>query len=172
MGGLSYLYTKSNKGRKSDDIVFEGKDNLYGVSLKYTYAPTGNNKESEIALQGEYLFRDEKGQYDVENAGFVPYDSNSSGWYAQGSYKFLTNWKVGYRYAQMRPDDVPNGLKDTVLDAKDHKPEMHSVMAEWDNSEFSRIRMQYNYDKSTIKDDNQIILEYTMSFGAHGAHSF
>ena len=35
------------------------KDNLYGLSLKYTYAPTGNNKETELALQGEYLLGDE-----------------------------------------------------------------------------------------------------------------
>jgi len=172
LAGFSYLYAKSNEGRETDDIVFKGKDNLYGLSLKYTFAPTGNNKESELALQGEYLFRDEKGKYNIEDAGFEQYNSNSSGWYLQGTYKFMTNWKVGYRYAQMRPDNVPDALKDTPLDAKGHKPEMHSVMAEWDNSEFSRIRLQYNYDKASKKDDNQIVLEYTMSFGAHGAHSF
>ena len=172
LGGLSYLYAKSNKGRESDDIEFKGKDHLYGLSLRYTYAPSGNNKESEFALQGEYLFRNEKGQYDVENAGFVPYNNNSSGWYVQGSYKFLTNWKIGYRYAFMHPDEVPAGLADTQLDAEGHKPRMHSLMLQWDNSEFSRIRLQYNYDKSNAKDDNQIIFEYTMSFGAHGAHSF
>ena len=172
LAGVSYLYAKSNKGRESDDITFKGKDNLYGLSLKYTYAPTGNNKESELALQGEYLFRDEKGKYNVENAGFEPYDNKSSGWYLQGTYKFMSNWKVGYRYAQMRPDDVPDVFKDTPLDSQGHKPEIHSLMAEWNNSEFSRIRLQYNYDKTSKKDDNQIVLEYTMSFGAHGAHSF
>ena len=84
----------------------------------------------------------------------------------------MSNWKVGYRYAQMRPDDVPNGFKETPLDSQGHKPEIHSLMAEWNNSEFSRVRLQYNYDKTSKKDDNQIVLEYTMSFGAHGAHSF
>ena len=172
VGGFSYLYSKSNKGRESDDIVFKGKDNLYGLSLKYTYAPTGNNKESELSLQGEYLLRDEKGKYNVEDTDFVQYNNNSAGWYAQASYKFLTNWKTGYRYSQMRSDNVPEDLKDTPLDADGYKPEIHSVMLQWDNSEFSRIRLQYNYDKSNRKDDNQIILEYTMSFGAHGAHSF
>lgn len=172
LAGFSYLYAKSNKGRESDDIVFKGKDNLYGLSLKYTYAPSGNNKESELAIQGEYLFRNEKGKYNIEDAGFKQYNNNSSGWYLQGTYKFLTNWKVGYRYAQMRPDDVPNSFKDTPLDSQGHKPEMHSLMAEWNNSEFSRIRLQYNYDKTSKKDDNQIVLEYTVSFGAHGAHSF
>lgn len=172
LAGFSYLYAKSNKGRESDDIVFRGKDNLYGFSLKYSYAPTGNNKESEFAVQGEYLYRDEKGFYNIEDAGFEKYDNTSSGWYVQGSYKFLTNWKVAYRYAQMRPDKVPDALEDTPLDAEGHKPEMHSVMAEWNNSEFSRIRLQYNRDKSNKKNDNQVILEYTMSFGAHGAHGF
>ncbi len=172
LAGFSYLYAKNNKERESDDVLFKGKDNLYGFSLKYTYAPTGNNRETEFAFQGEYLFRDEKGKYNIEDAGFEQYNNNSSGWYMQGTYKFMTNWKVGYRYAQMRPDKVPDALKDTLLDAKGHKPEMHSVMAEWDNSEFSRIRLQYNNDKTNKKNDDKIVLEYTMSFGAHGAHGF
>lgn len=170
--GFSYLYTDNDKGRTSDDIVFKGKDNLYDLSLKYNYAPTGNNKESELTLQGEYLFRNEEGQYDIEDTGFEQYNNNSSGWYIQGTYKFLTNWKIGYRYSQMRSDTVPNALKNTSLDANNHKPEIHTLMTEWNNSEFSSIRLQYSYDKSNTKTDNQVMLEYTISFGAHGAHSF
>lgn len=170
--GLSYLYAKSNKGRESEDLIFRGKDNLYGVSLKYSYAPTGNNNESEFVLQGEYLIRDEKGDYSLEGLNNVEYNNKTNGWYLQTTYKFLSNWKVGYRYAQMNPDDLTDELKGTELDDRGQKPEMHSLMAEWKNSEFSRIRLQYNYDKSGIDDDNQLILEYTMSFGAHNGHSY
>lgn len=172
LAGLSYLYAKSNKGRESDGILFKGKDNLYGISLKYTIAPDGNNKYSEIAIQGEYLFRDEKGKYFIEDSDAAKFNNKSSGWYIQGTYKFLSNYRIGYRYSQMSPDNVPNSLKDTALDAENHNPEIHSLMAEWNNSEFSRIRLQYNYDRSGPKDDNQFILEYTISFGAHGAHSY
>ena len=102
----------------------------------------------------------------------VENNSKTNGWYVQATYKFLSNWKIGYRYAVMNPDDVALGLKDTVLDDMGHKPEIHSLMGEWNNSEFSRIRLQYNYDQSSEKEDNQIILEYTMSFGAHNGHSY
>ncbi len=173
LAGLSYLYTKSREdGRESEDLVFRGKDNLYGASLKYTWAPTGNNKDSELTLQGEYLFRDEKGNYQVEDEDPVRFNSKTSGWYVQSTYKFEQNWKIGYRYARMQADSAPNGLKDTVLDAKNHHPETHSLMAEWNNSEFSRIRLQYNYDRSSKRDNHGIVLEYTMSFGAHTAHTY
>ncbi|MBR1778564.1 MAG: hypothetical protein IJ752_08305 [Alphaproteobacteria bacterium] len=173
LAGFSYLYAKSAEdGRRTDSLRFEGKDHLYAASLKYSFVPNGNNKESEFVLSGEYLFRNEKGNYIDTDGPAGKFDNKSSGWYAQSTFKFLTNWKIGYRYAQMKPKETPAALEDTILNAEHHKPEMHSVMAEWDNSEFSRIRVQYNRDKTGFKNDNQLIVQYTMSFGAHGAHSY
>ena len=173
LAGVSYLYAKSKDAeRQTDALTFDGKDHLYAASLKYSYAPNGNNKQSEFVLSGEYMFRNEKGEYDDGNGSAGDFDSKTSGWYAQSTFKFLTNWKIGYRYAQMKPKKTSAALNNTVLNAEHHKPEMHSIMAEWDNSEFSRIRLQYNRDKTGFKNDNQIIVQYTMSFGAHGAHSY
>jgi hypothetical protein len=45
-------------------------------------------------------------------------------------------------------------------------------MADWSPSEFSRLRLQYNRDKSRPVVDNQWTLQYIMSLGAHGAHEF
>ena len=40
-------------------------------------------------------------------------------------------------------------------------------------SEFSRIRLQYNRDVSQpARVDNQVLLQYTLSLGAHGAHQY
>lgn len=46
-------------------------------------------------------------------------------------------------------------------------------MVDWSNSEFSRIRVQYNHESpgDGIEDD-QILLQYIMSLGAHGAHKY
>lgn len=170
MGGFSYLHANSNGNRETDDIIFNGKDNLYNAFLKYTYAPNGNNKESEFALLGEYIFRDEDGSYQLEDIEKTQFNNNTNGFYVQGTYKFLTNYKIGYLYSALNSDDVPDNLKESDLDS--HNPTVHSVMAEWNNSEFSRIRLQYNLDKTDLKDDNQFIIEYTMSFGAHTAHSY
>jgi len=51
-------------------------------------------------------------------------------------------------------------------------PNRYSLMVDWSNSEFSRVRFQYNFDQATGEDDNQFGLQYIYSIGAHGAHSF
>ena len=45
-------------------------------------------------------------------------------------------------------------------------------MIDWTNSEYSRIRLQYNEDNTTTQSDNQLLVQYTMSLGAHAAHSY
>jgi hypothetical protein len=45
-------------------------------------------------------------------------------------------------------------------------------MADFSNSEFSRMRLQFARDESRPEPDNQIVFQYLMSLGAHGAHRF
>ena len=53
-----------------------------------------------------------------------------------------------------------------------HVPK-HSLMVDWSPSEFSRLRLQFARDYSRMNEpDNQIFLQYIMSLGAHGAHTF
>ena len=51
-------------------------------------------------------------------------------------------------------------------------PTRYSLMVDWSNSEFSRMRFQYNHDSASVDSDNQFGLQYIFSIGAHGAHSF
>ena len=60
----------------------------------------------------------------------------------------------------------------TVLDDQGHTPKRDSVMIDYSNSEFSRLRLQYNRDQSQPQTDNQWFVQYQMSLGAHGAHIF
>jgi hypothetical protein len=45
---------------------------------------------------------------------------------------------------------------------------------EFNPTEFSRIRLQYNYDQSARDDkvNNEILLQVILAIGAHGAHPF
>jgi hypothetical protein len=44
---------------------------------------------------------------------------------------------------------------------------------EFNPTEFSRIRLQYNYDKSDPNKVNQeIFLQFLIAVGAHGAHAY
>ena len=46
-------------------------------------------------------------------------------------------------------------------------------MVDYSWSEFSRLRLQFAQDKSMLgTTENQWILQYIMSLGAHGAHRF
>ena len=44
---------------------------------------------------------------------------------------------------------------------------------EFNPTEFSRIRLQYNYDKSDPQKENQeIFLQFILAIGTHGAHAY
>lgn len=174
--GLSTLQGSSNGRATNEDAVnFTGDTQLYIADARYTYAPTGNSANQEIILQGEYFKRYEDGSYeDTEAAtGNVALDDDSSGWYTQAVYKWAPKWRAGVRYSQLEAADTPAGLAGSALDAEGHNADSFSTMVDWTNSEFSRLRLQYNHEElaSGIEDD-QLILQYTMSLGAHGAHKF
>ena len=54
----------------------------------------------------------------------------------------------------------------------DHSPSRISAMADFSNSEFSRLRLQVSRDHSRPQVDDQFVVQYIMSLGAHGAHRF
>ncbi len=174
--GASWLGTKTpGRVTNEDTVTFIGDNNLYATDLRYTWAPTGNSREQEVTLQGEYMLRKENGIYNDSTAdtGDVAFNENQSGLYAQATYKFLPSFRVGVRYSMLEAPDAPGALIGSALDSNGHNPQTYSLMTDWTNSEFSRVRLQYNReDLSQGKQDNQIILQYIMSIGAHGTHKY
>lgn len=176
LGGYA-LSGEAEGGRltNEDFVTFIGDTDLYAADLRYTWAPTGNAQNQEVTLQGEYFWRNENGTYEDTDAGtgVVAFDDHTSGWYAQGVYKFLPQWRVGARYSRMESADTPAGLLGSALDSGGHNPDAIGLMTDWTNSEFSRLRVQYNRERlSAGANDNQFILQYIMSLGAHGAHKY
>ena len=173
----SYFLSSDLNSRTSneDTVTFIGQSDLYAADLRYTLAPSGNPTQSEVILQAEYFQRSEDGTYEDSNAGTgtVSFDDKSSGWYLQGVYKFAPSWRVGARYAQMNNSGVPAGLIGSALDSAGHDPATISVMADWTNSEFGRMRLQYNREElAQGSRDDQYLLQYVISIGAHGAHAY
>lgn len=166
LAGVSYLRAKAVE-RVNGDLTFNGVSNVYIVDAKYTWSPNGNLANEFLVLQGEYFRGRSDGNYNA-----VDYNENSTGWYAQAVYKFHPQWKVGYRLARMNAPGVPSAFIGSALDNDGHDPLTQSVLLEFDNSEFSSLRLQYTRDESGPLTDNAGALLYTISMGAHGAHKY
>jgi len=157
---------------------FSGESRVYGLDAVWKWAPDGNPSIRNFKLQFEYLNRKEEGTVTIlgsEPPQAASYDGTQDGWYAQAVFQFMPQWRVGLRYDQVRADNTGSDndvFEEAGLDDESARPERISVMLDWSNSEFSRIRLQYNYDNSRDEKDHQMFLQYTMSLGSHGAHQF
>ena len=189
--GLSHLWT-SPRDRAYADLdstgkgvvnSFTGKSRLWVLDAVLKWAPNGNPTYNNFKLQGEYFRRNEDGNLTFDKAGAALTDgltSRQSGWYLQGVYQFLPQWRVGYRYDRLDSGTTNIGLVNSgALSAADfpilggYNPKRNTLMVDWNPSEFSRIRLQFARDYSRLNQpDNQILLQYIVSLGAHGAHRF
>ena len=180
--GLSYVRT-SPQDRAVPDMdalgtqSFTGGSNLWIADFILKWAPGGNPMVTNFKLQGEYFRRKESGDLNFNNVNSGDYSSRQSGWYLQGIYQFMPQWRVGYRYDQLSHGTVSNSLGLTAADSPllltDYNPERNTLMVDWSPTEFSRIRLQLASDKSRFGvTDRQLLLQYIYSLGAHGAHTF
>ncbi|RZI44193.1 hypothetical protein EGT07_01830 [Herbaspirillum sp. HC18] len=192
--GVSFLRTNA-AGRTYEDIdstgagvtnAISGHADTWIVDGVYKWAPNGNATQTNFKLQGEYFRRKESGTltYDTlaQSLGTAAgaYASAQSGWYLQGVYQFKPMWRAGLRYDKLYSGTPDIGLVNSgALSAADFQrllswnPSRATVMLDYSPSEFSRFRMQFARDRSRPEaTDSQFFLQYIMSLGAHGAHTF
>jgi len=192
--GLSVLSTRASMRNWTDldaagiDVTnsFTGRSRMWIADAVWKWAPGGNATQRNFKLQGELFRRTENGSltYDTlaQSLGTAtgPYRSAQSGWYVQGVYQWMANWRVGLRQDRLNSGNAAIGLVDAGLLApgdfpalQPHKPARTSLMVDWSPSEFSRLRLQLARDRSRPGSaDSQVFLQYIMSLGAHGAHGF
>ena len=148
---------------------FTGDTNTWVVDGVVKWAPSPRR---ELKLQGEYMRREESGE--IASAVLVAddYRNTQSGWYLQSVYQFTPRWRVGARYDALdsgtpRYTLAPDGLHSA-------NPDRLSVMLDWNPSEFSRLRAQYDWDDTRDDGDQDRVLrlQYIYGLGAHGAHKY
>jgi hypothetical protein len=170
----------SHDGGDEEVVSFTGGSEVYGITALYKWAPRGNYRQRFLSLQGEYFYRDESGQLEIFEADgtledATRYSGTQEGFYLQGVYQFMPQWRAGLRYDHLNTDnrgDDDDVLEEAGLDDEGINPKRYSAMLSWHPSEFTSIRFQYNRDKSYEASDDQFVLQYTMSLGAHSAHAF
>ena len=178
--GLSHLRTDPHD-REFDDPgagvtdSFTGASRLWVLSGVLKWAPHGNATIHNLKLQGEYFRRKEEGAlvFDSRGAALASgFSSRQSGGYAQVVYQFRPQWRAGYRYDRLDSGSV-NADTSTFPILAAYQPKKHSLMVDWSPSEFSRVRLQLARDYSRAGEpDTQAFLQYVVSLGAHGAHTF
>ena len=195
--GLSYVKT-SPQNRSYEDVdslggaiinSFTGDAKLWIADAILKWAPNGNSTYNNFKLQGEYFRFRQNGQLAYDDSAGTgafgsladAFESRQSGWYVQGVYQFMPQWRVGYRHDRLNFGTVNNsivlnGLGPTAADfplLTPHDPSRNTLMLDWSPTEFSRVRLQFASDKSRLgATDNQVFVQYIHSLGAHGAHKF
>ena len=168
--GPSVMTGKTKTDSVADDTEFRGTSTLYGFEFTYKWKPS---KTQGLTVQSEYQYRRQSG--DLEDDVALTTESlkrAQDGLYIQAVYQ-LGRWRAGARY------DVLGLFKDDyILSGTDQdfekKPWRASGMLEFNPTEFSRIRLQYNHDKSVRegKANQELFLQFVFGIGAHGAHPF
>ena len=189
--GLSWL-SQQAENREFDDVAgngapvvnaFSGDTKTWVADAVLKWSPHGNANLHSFKLQAEYMQRTENGRlaFDATGQNLIGgYHSRQSGWYLQGVYQFMPRWRFGVRYDLLDSGAVNIGLVEQhLLPASAFTaltpatPSRVTAMFDWSPSEFSRLRLQYAWDRARLSEhDQQLMLQYLYSIGAHGAHKF
>lgn len=153
------------------------RSNLYGVDFFAKYRPLKNNPYQEVSLQSEFMWRQaETPEEELEDYGF----------YAEAMYRFAKRWNTGLRF------DFTDTKTPVHEEHDDHEHEEEeddhghddmlgllgrayriSPMLTFNPTEFSRIRLQYDYlNQDYGPNQHAIFLQFQYAIGAHGAHPF
>jgi hypothetical protein len=136
----------------------------------------------DVSFQGEWLWRHTDATHYsldlVQRVSQTALERRQSGFYAQVVAKFSLRMRGGFRYDLLQGNAITeNGVRGDLLE---NLPRL-STMLEYSPTEFSRIRLQYTYDRSRASETaqqlnrttvNEVSLQVNLAIGAHGAHSF
>ncbi len=157
---------------------FTGSSQTAGLDFVWKYAPNGNIRERYWKVQGEYFQRRESGNLTYDTAGkniTDTYAVTKTGWYLQTVWQYMPRWRTGLRYDRLDPGSAEVGALNAayVIANYGYTPTRTTWMLDYSPSEFSRFRLQLAQDDSRQGlQDNQVFIQYIMSMGAHGAHSY
>lgn len=168
--GVSMLrgYTLTEKA--AEDSLFRGKSSIYDFEFTYKWK---KSKFKGLSIQGEYMRRAQEGTLHSGTSA-DEFKRDQDGFYLQAVYLFGDGrWRTGLRYDRLSVfnDCFRLGSEELALG---RDPYRISAMAEYNPTEFSRIRLQYNHDRSSSGNriNREFILQFIFGIGAHAAHAY
>lgn len=170
LGDLHRLQPSGDSGILADSRVIAWDFTLKYLLDSYRY----------VTLQFEYLHRRITGDkvFADNRVGTTELDLTHSGYYAELVYRFTRRWRAGLRYDRMLTVDNLY-LNPLLSDATclPPSPDQLSAMLEFNPSEFSRLRLQYNTNRARTLGNqpfrlHEFYIHINLAIGAHGAHKF
>ncbi len=200
VGNLLYIFHMANFFDVSDSLGVslgasfatgsnasgpDERSNLYGVDFFAKYRPLRNNPYQEVSVQSEFMWRQaETPEEELEDYGF----------YAEAIYRFAKRWNTGVRFdltdtnTPITEEDEEEagveqaGLSQVVRQDEEEEEGMLgllgrayriSPMLTFSPSEFSRIKLEYDYlNQNYGPDQHAVFLQFMYAIGAHGAHPY
>jgi hypothetical protein len=168
--GPSFLTGKAKIATVADDTFFSGTSDLFGFELVYKWKPS---RSRSFIFQSEYLVRRQNGDLtDLLSSAANPLKRSQDGAYFQALYQW-ERWRFGARY-----DVLDLFKKDFELAGVPQdfgkQPWRATGALEFNPTEFSRLRLQYNRDDSARNGtiNNELFFQVLLGIGAHAAHAF
>ena len=198
IGLLLYIFHISNFFEVTDDFSLslggsfatgsngtgtENRSNLYGADLFAKYRPLKySSSYQEVWLQSEFMYR---------QAETPEKTLDDWGAYAQLIYRFAKRWNTGFRFDFVDTDDPVVPLADDVgaenllrvirqeVEEEEEilgllgKELRYAFMLTFNPTEFSRIRLQYEFDDPDFRGSySAFYIQFQYSLGPHGALPF
>ncbi len=167
--GLSGLFGPNATGSDSHTRI-------YGADLKLTWHPTASVRGWPFFVwQSEAMGRDYVADRFTDGTIDLPRKTlRDWGLYTQALYGFSDGWAAGLRYEYASGSGASvltyNGRQNDPF--RDDRHRISPLLA-WHPSEFSRLRLQYNYDRAdhlAHQDAHSVWLGVDLLYGAHAAH--
>jgi hypothetical protein len=162
VAGVSGAFGPNNTGAHTRTEVF-------GADLYWKWKPANARQGFPfVSWQSEVLYR----RYEAATDATVPLPSETIrdyGFYSQVLWGFRPRWITGLRGEWVAGNDSMVDRSEVVRGDRTRI----SPALTWFPSEFSKLRLQYNYDQGQhFGDEHSIWLQLEFLLGAHGAHQF
>ncbi|NOT08189.1 MAG: hypothetical protein HOP28_08280 [Gemmatimonadales bacterium] len=163
--GASAAFGPNNSGPSA-------KTRIYGADLYWKWkSATAHQGFPFVSLQAEVLSRryDAASRASADDPGVtLPAEMlRDRGGYAQMLWGVKPRWVLGLRA------ELANGDPAAVTSALRAERRRVSPNVTWYPSEFSKLRLQYNYDhREGLGNDHSLWMQFEFILGAHASHKF
>ena len=164
LAGLSGAFGPNDTGPHTSSEIF-------GADLYWKWkSPHANQGFPFVSWQTEFLWRHFDAGADSTAVPALPAELiQDYGFYSQVLWGFRPHWVAGFRGEWVSGNDAATGPNDVF---RGERLRLSPVVTFYP-SEFSKIRLQYNYDHGKrFGTDNSVWLQMEFLLGSHGAHKF